>query len=52
MIRSSKIVEGTLGDAKKFLALHEADRVKQVAQKPTKATLKMAFDNWKWKMAL
>lgn len=46
MIRSSKVIEGTLTEARKLLALHEADRVKQIAQKPTKATLKMVFDNW------
>ena len=39
-------IEGTLTEARKLLALHEADHAKQVAQKPTKATLKMAFDNW------
>lgn len=47
MKRSSKVINGTLTDARKILKLHEADRVKKIVQAPTKKTLSQVFYEWK-----
>lgn len=46
MKRSSKVIKGTLTDARTLLKLHGADRVKKVVQAPTKKTLRQVFDDW------
>lgn len=46
LISSSKVIEGNLADARKLLKLHEADQVKQMAQKPVKVTIQELVDNW------
>lgn len=49
MKKSSKVIEGTITDARKLLKLHEADRIKEVQSKPSKKTLKEVFDDWNYK---
>lgn len=49
MKKSSKVIEGTITEARKFLKLHEADRIKEVVSKPSKKTIKEAFDDWNHK---
>lgn len=47
--KSSKVIEGTITEARKFLKLHEADRIKDIVSKPSKKTIKEAFDDWNHK---
>lgn len=46
IIKSKKVVEGNLTEARKLLRNHENQRDKKILQKPTKVTLKELFDNW------
>lgn len=49
MKKSSKVIEGTITEARKLLKLHEADRIKEVVSKPSKKTIKEVFDDWNHK---
>ena len=46
IIKSKKVVEGNLTDARKNLRNHESQRDKKILQKPTKITLNELLDNW------
>lgn len=46
IIKSKKVIEGNLTEARKFLRNHESQRDKKILQKPNKVTLKELFDNW------
>lgn len=46
IIKSKKVVEGNLTDARKYLRNHESQRDKKILQKPTKITLNELLDNW------
>lgn len=46
MKKSSKVIEGTLTEARNILKLHEADRVKKVVNISTQKTLKQVFTDW------
>lgn len=46
IIKSKKVIEGNLTDARKYLRNHESQRDKKILQKPNKVTLKELFDNW------
>lgn len=46
IIKSKKVIEGNLTEARKYLRKHERERDKKILQKPSKVTLKELFDNW------
>ena len=46
MKKTSKVIEGTITDARKVLILHESDRIKKNIGIMTKKTLKEVFDDW------
>ncbi len=46
IIKSKKVVEGNLTDARKYLRNHESQRDKKILQKPTKITLNELLYNW------
>lgn len=46
IIKSKKVIEGNLTEARKFLRNHESQRDKKILQKPNKVTLKELFHNW------
>ena len=46
LLLTSKVIEGNLADARKYLKLHEAEFVKGKAKKPSKVTLSELFNDW------
>ena len=46
MKKSSKIIDGSLSDARAFLINHESDMVKQVAMIPQKKSLEDLIYEW------
>lgn len=46
IIKSKKVIEGNLTDARKYLRNHESQRDKKILQKPNRVTIQELFNNW------